>query len=73
MNNAFVFNLGQKVKMILSDERGIIKGRAEYSMADNSYLVLYKAADGRMVDSWWYERELVDDERELVDDEDLPF
>jgi hypothetical protein len=51
----FKFNIGDKVKLNASEEAGEVIGRAEYSYCDNSYLIRYRAADGRAVESWWTE------------------
>nr|WP_321459654.1 hypothetical protein [uncultured Cohaesibacter sp.] len=55
MTPTFAFDLDQKVKMKLSDEQGLIIGRAEFVMDTPNYLVRYLAADGRQVESWWNE------------------
>ena len=47
------FELGQNVKIIGSQEVGRIIGRAQYVHAEPNYLVRYKSADGRAVESWW--------------------
>lgn len=54
----FLFDLGSSVSLISSGEDGIITGRSEYSSAENSYLVRYKAGDGRAVEVWWAESAL---------------
>jgi hypothetical protein len=54
----FTFELGQDVSLKLSEETGVVKGRAEYLNAENTYLVLYKSADGRQVEGWWSEGEI---------------
>ncbi|WGL96284.1 hypothetical protein [Arsenophonus nasoniae] len=54
----FKFELNQEVKILVSDEEGNIKGRADYVNSDNQYLLCYKAADGRAVDKWLYEDEI---------------
>lgn len=53
--NPFRFNLNQQVSISASGEAGQVIGRAEYSNGQNSYLIRYKAADGRAVESWWGE------------------
>lgn len=53
------FKLKQVVKLIDSDETGTIIGRAEYDTSEPSYLVRYKAGDGRQVESWWSESAIV--------------
>lgn len=47
----FLFELGDEVKLVVSDERGTVVGRAEYS-THTSYLVYYKAADGCATSAW---------------------
>lgn len=58
---SFKFELGSKVKITASDEVGDVIGRAEYSAASNTYLIRYKAGDGRAVESWWNEDALEPD------------
>lgn len=57
--NKFAFEIGQTVKIANSDEVGKVTGRAEYQNSENSYYLLYKAADGRAVEAWWTESALV--------------
>lgn len=54
----FKFSLKQVVRIEESGETGTVIGRSEYDHADNSYLVRYKAADGRCVENWWTETAL---------------
>lgn len=49
----FAFELGQKVGLTLTLERGIVIGRAEYTDNSPQYLVRYAAGDGRQVEDWW--------------------
>ena len=50
----FTFNIGASVRISVSGEEGIVKGRADYGgTRPQSYLVDYKAADGRAVSAWW--------------------
>lgn len=52
----FKFDLRQPVKLSVSGEEGEVIGRAEYSTTKvASYLVRYKAADGRACEAWWSE------------------
>jgi hypothetical protein len=52
----FKFDLKQIVKITESEETGTIIGRAEYSTVPlPSYLLRYKAADGRATEQWWTE------------------
>jgi hypothetical protein len=55
---SFKFNLDAKVKLISSDEQGIICGRAEYSMDENQYWVIYKDGTGCQRKCWWQESEI---------------
>lgn len=55
---SFEFDLKSKVKITTSDEAGEVVGRAEYPASPNSYLIRYKAADGRAVKIWWDENSL---------------
>jgi hypothetical protein len=57
---SFKFNLNASVSIAASGEAGEVVGRAEYAVAENSYLVRYKAADGRAVEAWWSESALTD-------------
>ncbi len=49
----FAFELGQKVGLTLTLERGIVIGRAEYTANSPQYLVRYAAGDGRQTEAWW--------------------
>lgn len=51
----FMFALNDNVAIIESGEIGLVVGRAEYTYADNSYLIRYCAGDGRAVEAWWTE------------------
>lgn len=51
----FRFSLGERVGLNDSNEIGRIIGRAEYSNQINSYLVRYRAGDGRQTEAWWTE------------------
>jgi len=51
----FKFNLKENVTLVHSDESGEVIGRAEHTTCENQYHVVYKAADGRQVTSWWDE------------------
>lgn len=54
-DSKFIFGLLQNVKLIGSDEAGTVVGRAEYMNSRNYYYVRYRAADGRLIESWWAE------------------
>lgn len=51
----FRFELGETAILAASKEEGVVIGRAEFANSENSYLLRYKAADGRCVESWWSE------------------
>jgi hypothetical protein len=51
-------DLKKTVTIVVSGETGEVIGRAEYVYAEPSYLVRYKDADGRAVESWWTESAL---------------
>lgn len=52
------FELKQAVTIAASGEVGEVVGRAQYLHSEPSYLVRYKSADGRAVESWWSESAL---------------
>lgn len=54
----FKFALNQTVVIVVSGETGDIIGRAEYMCCNPSYLIRYKANDGRAVEAWWSEEAL---------------
>ena len=51
--------LGDKVKLATSGEEGKVIGVAHYLHDTTSFQVLYKAGDGRQVQEWWKEEEIV--------------
>ena len=51
----FKFDLKAGVIITASGEAGGVIGRAEYPDSPNTYLIRYKAGDGRAVESWWNE------------------
>jgi hypothetical protein len=55
----FRFEIGQSVHLLHSEERGTVIGRAEYREYPPSYLVRYKAADGRQVEQWWQDSAII--------------
>ena len=55
---SFKHALGLAVQITVSGEEGQVKGRAEYVNQSNAYLIHYRAADGRAVDSWFDESEV---------------
>jgi len=58
MGGTFSFDLQARVRIRESGEVGEVIGRAEYTFSSDSYLVRYKAADGRAVENWWTESSL---------------
>ncbi|WP_018266511.1 hypothetical protein [Methylosinus sp. LW4] len=58
MSQELKFKLKQIVKLVESGETGTVVGRAEFDYSNPSYLVRYKAGDGRQVESWWTESAL---------------
>lgn len=56
--SSFKLDLQQIAKISESGETGTIIGRAKYTYCENQYLLRYKAADGRAVESWWSESSL---------------
>lgn len=56
---SFKFNLSQIVLVSVSGEVGHIKSRADSVTHSNQYLIHYKAADGRAVDAWFDEQDLI--------------
>lgn len=63
----FKFDLNQFIEIGISGEMGHIKSRAESCNHCNQYLVHYKAADGRAVESWFDEDDIA-----AVEDEGHP-
>lgn len=51
----FKFQIAQIVNIPASGESGEVIGQAHFAHAEDSYLVRYRAADGRAVESWWTE------------------
>ncbi len=58
MENSFKWQLGTCVEIAASKEQGTVIGRAQYSHAENTYLVRYSGGDGRAVEVWWAESAL---------------
>lgn len=61
-SNDFMFDLGDRVHMTESAEVGTIIGRAQYQTSENTYLVRYRAGDGRQTECWWGESAINDSE-----------
>jgi len=51
----FTYNLGDRVRIVVSAEVGEVIGRAEYATGSNMYFLRYCCADGRAVEQWWAE------------------
>lgn len=54
----FKYKMGSTIKISISGEVGEIVGRVEYPTS-KSYLIRYKASDGRAVESWWDETAII--------------
>ncbi len=50
----FEFELGATVQMAMTDEQGLVVGRAENLDSDHQYNVRFRAADGRQCQDWFY-------------------
>lgn len=57
VKSKFEFKLKDKVSLE-SGEAGVVIGRAHFVDSNPQYQVRYKAGDGRMIESWWYESAL---------------
>lgn len=57
--DVFKFKVGERVRLVMSQETGEIVGRAEYSNGPAQYRVRYLAADGRQVEDWWTDDAIV--------------
>lgn len=57
--STFKFELKSNATITDSDEVGLVIGRCEYAFAgENTYLLRYRANDGRAVETWWSESAL---------------
>ncbi|EGT4335024.1 hypothetical protein DOX53_18465 [Cronobacter malonaticus] len=63
----FKFDLNQFVEIGVSGEMGHIKSRAESCSHCNQYLGHYKVTDGRAVESWFDEDDII-----VVEDDEHP-
>lgn len=54
----FKLGLGDTASISASHEQGTIIARTEYLNSEPSYLLRYKANDGRAVEAWWQESAL---------------
>jgi hypothetical protein len=59
LDTPFRFALADRVAIMASGEDGTVVGRAEYTNAGSTYLVRYRATDGRAIEAWWAEDALV--------------
>lgn len=59
MKKAFLFEIGDNVKINVSNEHGTVIGCAQFLDSDHQYLIRYCAGDGRGVEQWWQESALV--------------
>lgn len=57
-HTAFRFSLGQAVVIAVSGECGRVIAQAEFLDQENSYLLRYKDAKNRAVETWWTESAL---------------
>ncbi len=60
----YAYDLGAKVKLAMSGEKGVVVGRAEYSENPPSYWVRYVAANGQQREGWFNAEALAADEAE---------
>ena len=60
-NPMFEFELKERVKILISGEKGHVKARAEFVNAINEYQIHYRSADGRAVEGWFQETDLTGD------------
>lgn len=63
----FKLELNQLVEIAVSGEMGHVKARAEYSGHVNGYQLHYKSADGRALEAWFDEDDIL-----AVEDESNP-
>lgn len=53
------FAIGEGVTIYVTDQKGVIIGRAEYNgVYPNSYWVQYMSGDGNLAKSWFDEQDL---------------
>lgn len=58
VNRSFKYDMAETVCLRESEEMGRVVGQAHYEDAGDSYLIRYKAGDGRQVEQWWAESAL---------------
>lgn len=56
---AFKFEMNDEVTIKASGEYGLVIGQAHFANADDSFLIRYKAGDGRAQETWWTEDALL--------------
>jgi hypothetical protein len=66
-DDIFKYKIGDAVQLKGSSEHGEIIGRANFEHQDNTYLVRYRAGDGRLVETWWTDEALETKSRDLVE------
>ena len=54
----FKFNLGQQVRITISEEQGAVRARGDGVERTNQYLVAYKNTLGVATEVWWNEDQL---------------
>jgi heat shock protein HspQ len=55
----FKFEIGQDVRLKMSEEKGTVIGRAEYANDENRYEIVYRNVTGAHAHGWFTESELV--------------
>ncbi len=53
MPHEFAYGMNTPVKITESGEAGTVIGRAQFAHSEESYLIRYRSADGRAVETWW--------------------
>lgn len=53
MEHQFKLCLQDLVTLSFSGESGEVIGRGHFLDSEDSYLIRYKTADGRLVEAWW--------------------
>ena len=62
----FTHLLGAAIALALSGEKGVIIGRAEYALSEDSYLIRYVDATGRQQTEWFGESALDNDNTDTI-------
>jgi hypothetical protein len=66
--NGFKHSLGQRVKLVASEERGTIIARSESLTSEDQYLLRYLAGDGCQRESWFGESGISSEEPAELED-----